>query len=153
MSIAIIDYEPRYAVAFRKLNEEWISANFVLEEHDRVLLNDPDGYIIAKGGKILVALDDGEPVGVCALVRHNTDEYELSKFAVSPSMRGKGIGRKLGLAAIRLAKQLGGKTLFLEGNTKMSASISLYRRLGFAETTERTSSYCRCNIIMQMSVA
>jgi GNAT superfamily N-acetyltransferase len=149
MSITIVDFVPQYAEAFRHLNEDWIGANFVIEESDRRLLDDPEGAILRHGGRILVALDGGRPVGVCALVKHGS-EFELSKFAVSPASQGMGIGHQLGEAALRLARNLGAKAVYLEGNTKMAASIRLYRRLGFVESAGRSSAYRRCNIVMEI---
>ncbi len=65
----IVDYKPACREAFRTLNEEWISTWFKMEEADHKALDDPKGYILNKGGRILVALYEGEPVGVCALIK------------------------------------------------------------------------------------
>lgn len=45
---------PQDAVAFRTLNEEWITRYFVLEEKDRLTLGDPYGTIVARGGQVLM---------------------------------------------------------------------------------------------------
>lgn len=53
------------------------------------MLDDPEGYIIGRGGAIVVALQKDRPVGVCALVPwHGKDaayDYELAKMAVAPN--------------------------------------------------------------------
>ena len=59
----IVEFEPAHAEAFRTLNEAWIAKYFVLEPKDREVLEDPQGKILAKGGRILMALQDGEAVG------------------------------------------------------------------------------------------
>ena len=41
---------------FRALNEEWISNYFVMEEADYKALDNPQEYILDKGGQIFVAL-------------------------------------------------------------------------------------------------
>src|SRR5580692_9141739 len=92
------------ASAFRTLNEEWITRYFVLEEKDRETLGDPEQTILRKGGHILMVYADAEPVGCVALVPMDEGVFELSKMAVSPHMRGRGIGRRLLVHAIEVAR-------------------------------------------------
>src|SRR5687767_13034630 len=65
-AVQIVDYKPAYQKAFQQLNEEWITKYFRMEEADHKALSNPQKNIIAKGGYILVALYNNEPVGVCA---------------------------------------------------------------------------------------
>lgn len=90
-SISIVPYEPKYQRAFKELNKEWISTYFTMEAEDYKVLDDPQGYILDKGGYIAVALYNEEPVGVCALIKVNGKAYgfELAKMAVSPKVQGK----------------------------------------------------------------
>jgi len=139
---------------FRQLNEAWISKYFRLEESDKLLLSNPQKYILDKGGNIFLALQDGRVVGCCALLVHDIYTCELAKMVVDPSAQGKGIGSLLGTALIEKARQRGFKRVILEGNTKMAASISLYRKLGFQEIpfnkVEQTHDlHSRCNIFME----
>src|SRR5690554_5145607 len=55
--IDIVDYTPKYAQAFKDLNEAWINKYFELEEEDIHTLNQPE-KIIEQGGYIFVALKD-----------------------------------------------------------------------------------------------
>src|ERR1700760_983597 len=100
------------ATAFRTLNEEWITRYFTLEQKDREILGDPEGKILKQGGHILMARFGHQAVGCVALIPMGDGVYELSKMAVSPDMRGLGIGRSLLLDAIALAKRVGGRALF-----------------------------------------
>ena len=93
------------ATAFRTLNEEWITRYFTLEEKDREILGDPVGKILKHGGHILMVWLGHQAVGCVALIPMGDGVYELSKMAVSPEMRGLGIGRRLLLEAISLARQ------------------------------------------------
>lgn len=153
--VAIVDYEPRYAEAFRTLNEEWILANFTMEDADRQLLGDPDGEIVAKGGRILMALLDGEPIGTCALVVMQDSEYdfELVKMAVSPGARGRGVGRMLAGAALELARSLGSRGVYLETSTRLEPAIALYRSLGFQQVAGHETPYARCDFQMGIRFA
>lgn len=150
--VQIVDYLPKYKKAFKELNEEWINAYFKMEEADRKALDNPKGYILDKGGYILFALYNDEPVGVCALIKMKDAEYgfEMAKMAVSPKMQGKGIGELLGKAVIEKAKKEGAKKLYLESNTILKPAITLYQKLGFKKVAARPTPYERSNIQMEL---
>jgi GNAT superfamily N-acetyltransferase len=149
--IDIVDYQPKYREAFRSLNEEWISQYFEMEESDHKALDHPEEYILEKGGRILIALQNIEPVGVCALVRMDDPEFdfELAKMAVSPKAQGKGIGWLLGKAVLETARSMGASKVYLESNTKLAPAINLYYKLGFKKIEGRYTPYKRCNIQME----
>ena len=58
MNIDIIEYEDQYHDEFRKLNLEWLDKYNLTEEPDLLVLNDPRGTIINKGGYIWLAKHD-----------------------------------------------------------------------------------------------
>ena len=147
--IDIVEYSPSFQVSFKELNEAWIQKYFELEKEDINTLNQPE-KIIAQVGYIFVALKDNEAVGVCALRKISPDTFEFSKMAVSENFQGFGIGRKLAETAIDKARQMGVKRIYLEGNTKLEASIHLYKKLGFKEITGPPSKFKRVNIVMEM---
>jgi GNAT superfamily N-acetyltransferase len=126
-----------------------------MEEADYSSLNDPEGYILKKGGHILVALYQGEPVGVCALIRMKESEYEfeLAKMAVSPLAQGKNIGWMLGQAALNWAGAQGAKKVYLESNTILKPAINLYHKLGFQKVAGHATPYERCNIQMACDIS
>jgi DNA-binding MarR family transcriptional regulator/predicted GNAT family N-acyltransferase len=152
--VKIIDYEPKHQQAFKQLNEQWITTWFKMEEADHKSLDDPQGYILKKGGHILVALYNDEPVGVCALIKMDDPEYdfELAKMAVSPTMQGKNIGWLLGTAILEKARLLGADKIYLESNTILKPAINLYHKLGFRKVAGHTTPYERCNIQMELSL-
>jgi DNA-binding MarR family transcriptional regulator/N-acetylglutamate synthase-like GNAT family acetyltransferase len=150
--VKIVDYKAEYQEAFRALNVEWISTYFEMEEADYKALDNPEDYILKKGGKILVALYENEPVGVCALIKMNNAEYdfEMAKMAVSPKAQGKNIGWLLGKAITEKAKELGAKKIYLESNTILKPAINLYYKLGFEKVFGLETPYKRCNIQMEL---
>jgi DNA-binding MarR family transcriptional regulator/N-acetylglutamate synthase-like GNAT family acetyltransferase len=154
LKVEIVDYKPAYRKAFRDMNEEWISRYFKMEAADYKALDNPKGYILDKGGFILVAMYNGEPAGVCALVKMDDPmfDFELAKMAVSPKFQGHHIGYKLGLAAIEKAKAEGASRIYLESNTLLKPAIRLYDKLGFVKLTGRPSPYERCNIQMELAI-
>jgi GNAT superfamily N-acetyltransferase len=155
MQVKIIDYTPEYKTAFKALNEEWISTYFTMEETDYKALDHPEEYIVNKGGKILVALYNNEPAGVCALIKMDDPDYdfELAKMAVSPKVQGKSIGWLLGQAILEKAKAAGAKNVYLESNRVLGPAINLYHKLGFEEIAGRATPYARCDIQMGIKIA
>lgn len=153
-NVQIVDYEPKYQQAFKSLNEEWISNYFEMEEADYKALDNPQEYIIDKGGKILVALYDNKPLGVCALIKMDDPDYdfEMSKMAVSPKAQGKNIGWLLGQAIINKSKELGASKLYLESNTILKPAINLYYKMGYEKIVGRPTPYKRCNIQMELDL-
>lgn len=153
-NVKIVDYEPKYQSAFKSLNEEWISNYFEMEAADYKALDNPQEYILDKGGKILVALYNDEPLGVCALIKMDDPDYdfEMSKMAVSPKAQGKSIGWLLGQAIISKAKELGASKLYLESNTILKPAINLYYKMGYEKIVGRATPYKRCNIQMELDL-
>lgn len=151
--IRVVDYAPIYQTAFKALNVEWINQYWQLEEPDYNALDNPDDYIINQSGVILIALDNKVPVGCCALIKMDDDNYELAKMAVSPKVQGKGIGLYLGQKIIERAKLLGAKRLYLESNNVLEPAVNLYKKLGFQHIQGATSPYERCNVQMELYLA
>jgi N-acetylglutamate synthase-like GNAT family acetyltransferase len=147
---------------FRTLNEEWINRYFALEPKDREVLGDPHANILAKGGHIYL-VDETHPgghhetVGCVALIR--MDEaggdavYELSKMAVSPTLRGRGIGRQLLLHVIEQARAFGARSLFLGSSTKLPNAVHLYASVGFQHVPQDRlppMPYARADVFMSL---
>ena len=137
---------------FKELSEAWISRDFALEPSDREVLNDPHGKILATGGEICLADQDGVVVGCCALIAIGPGEFELAKMTVSQSARGHGIGRRLLAFAIDHARTLGARRLYLESNTRAAEAIHLYEEVGFRHmpAPEHPSKYARADVFMEM---
>lgn len=149
-AVTILDFEPGHATRFRELNEEWISHYFVMEAADHQSLGNPQHYIIDRGGYILMARYNGEIVGTCALINEGSGVFELAKMAVSPKAQGLKIGKLLGEAAVRKAKQAGAIRLYLVSNRKLTPALNLYTKLGFVEVPMSPSMYARADIKMEM---
>lgn len=147
-----------YAEDFKRINEDWISTNFWLEASDIQVLNDPQKYILDKGGNVFIALLNGKAVGTCALQVHDALTCELAQMAVDSHVQGNGIGFLLGTTLINKARERGFSRIVLEGNTKMEASILLYRKLGFTEVPfskikQSAATHERCNIVMELPLS
>jgi ribosomal protein S18 acetylase RimI-like enzyme len=141
-----VDHLPR----FIELNKAWISHYFPLEEVDKKLAENPY-KIVDDGGCILSLLDNDVAVGVCALFKDSETRYQLARMAVDTTLRGKGYGNALMLAAIAHAKSIGADLLYLLSNTKLAAALALYRKHGFRSLSEGAHPvYARCDIVMEL---
>lgn len=141
------------ATAFRTLNEEWITREFVLEQNDIETLGNPETFVLGKGGRIFMAYSGAEPVGCVALIPMGGGVFELSKMAVSPQCRGRGIGRRLLVHAIAQARTIGASSLFLGSSTKLPDAIHLYESVGFRHVNPETlppMPYERADVFMRM---
>jgi len=141
---------PDHCEDFIRLNEQWISEYFSIEERDRKLAANPF-RIVTDGGHIISLVDNGRVVGVCALFKVSEDRYELARMAVEPSERGKGYGELLITTALDRARDKGASTISLGSNTVLASAIALYRKHGFKTVSEGPHpEYARCNIVMEL---
>ncbi len=151
--LTIREFQRGDETAFRTLNEEWIARYFVLEEKDKASLADPWGTILNRGGRIFLALREGQPVGCCALLAMGPGEFEVAKMAITESCQGIGLGRLLLERTIADARAAGGKRLYLETNEILTPAIRLYESAGFRHLPpERIvpSPYARANVYMEL---
>jgi putative acetyltransferase len=147
----IVDFRPDLAGAFKSLNEAWITSLFALEPKDELVLGDPQGQVIAEGGRVLFALEDGEAVGCCALLALSDGGFELAKMAVADTHKGRGVGRALLAAAVARARAAGASRLYLETNSKLAPALALYRSLGFVDVIPaEPSPYARADVCMEL---
>ncbi|MCI4645270.1 MAG: GNAT family N-acetyltransferase [Hyphomonadaceae bacterium] len=151
------DYRPGDQPAFKRLNLAWIEQLFDVEPSDLQQLDDPEGHILAPGGRVLLAELDGQTVGTVALIpAHDAPgRLELVKMSVDAGQRGKGIGRALMQAAIEAARQMGAAQIWLESNRKLDAARGLYASSGFRELSGSEfacTPYTRCDIQMQLDL-
>jgi len=152
--MTIREYAAGDAEAFRRLNEAWITRHFVLEKKDAEALSDPEGTILAAGGRIFFAVREGETVGCCALLAMGGGEFEIGKMAVTERVQGMGIGRRLLEGVIAEARAAGARRLYLETNAKLTPAVRLYESVGFRHVPEErvvASPYARANVYMEMS--
>ena len=153
--VEILDYRPAYKKYFKSLNVEWLEEYFDVEAPDMAVLDDPNGKIIRKGGKILFARLGEEILGTCALVRFSDDIVMLEKMAVTSRSRGKGIGRELMDAALEKAREMGAEEIYLMTSPLLKPAIRLYENTGFERTNKypaKVEGYKRETFVMKKSL-
>jgi ribosomal protein S18 acetylase RimI-like enzyme len=147
----IIEFDSRFAKQFADLNYQWIGETYGIEQHDHDVLDHPVESVIDPGGQIFFAIEEGEVAGTVAMIPFDDDAFELTKMAVDPNFRGRGLGDLLMQACIDLARGSSRRRIILESNTKQAAAIQLYRKFGFKEIPlDPNSQYVRANIRMEL---
>lgn len=151
--VQIVPFQPRFADAFKALNEVWIRRHFTYEAKDAEILEDPGGKVVGPGGEVLFALEDDVPVGCCALIAMPDGSFELAKMAVADRAQGRGYAKALLAACIDWAKAAGAYRIYLESNSSLAPALTLYRRFGFVDVPpERrpASPYARADVWMEL---
>ena len=150
MEINIINFQDNFEKDFYDLNIEWLEYFFQVEEYDYEVLSNSKKYIINKGGKIFFAELAGNIIGTVALMpTKNKLVFELTKMAVKPEYRNRGIGKKLLKKCIDYSRSNSYISIILYSNKKLNNAIHLYRNFGFKEIRmEKKSPYLRANIKM-----
>jgi ribosomal protein S18 acetylase RimI-like enzyme len=149
--VSIQPYRPDHAAAWRSLNEDWLRAGgYALEAKDQLVLSDPQGVILERGGHIYIAEREGEAVGCCSVMIMADGGFEVGKMAVTDSARGLNLGWRLLEACEAAARAAGASRLYLETNTAQTHAIALYRRFGFVDLPAQPTPYARCNVWMEM---
>jgi ribosomal protein S18 acetylase RimI-like enzyme len=148
-AIEIVEYEPAHQFWFEKFNRDWIEKYFSMEPLDFEILQNPEKFIINKGGSIFMASWQGELAGTVALKFVTPKVYELTKMAVDEKFQGRKIGHALADAAIYRARNNGAAKIFLYSNTMLVPAVELYTKLGFREIPV-DGPYKRTNIKMEL---
>ena len=129
--LKIVPFKNRYKAEFEYLNRQWIEEYFVMEEEDLKTLQNPESYIINRGGEIFFAVFDDVVVGTAAMIPTKEDIYELAKMAVSKDFQGLGIGKKLLKRCIDFSKAKRASEIFLITNDSLKPALNLYLSFGF----------------------
>jgi len=99
-------------------------------------LVDPAAAVIALGGDLLVALDDGHVVGEGGLrpVRDRPRPGRVVRIRVHPAVRRRGVGSALMEAVQAAARRRGLTDLLLDVGDHQPEALAFYRALGWSET-------------------
>ena len=89
--------------------------------------------LVPPAGTLIIARQDGQPVGCGALKFHGDAPAELKRMWVASAARGLGVGRRLLQELERHARDAGVTVLRLETNHSLTEAIALYRRSGYVE--------------------
>ncbi|MFW2404685.1 MAG: GNAT family N-acetyltransferase [Gammaproteobacteria bacterium] len=94
-------------------------------------LNGLDAHYSGSDGVVLLAMDEGEPVGCVALIRFDATICEMKRLFVRDRNHRGGFGRALCMALLDRARELGFQHMRLETGDLQIEAQALYRSLGF----------------------
>jgi ribosomal-protein-alanine N-acetyltransferase len=69
------------------------------------------------------------------------DESHILNICINPKRQSKGLGMKLLSRLLKIARQHGAETAYLEVRRSNRAAIGLYQKLGFVEIGQRRDYY------------
>lgn len=134
------------------LNLEWLEKYFKVEPKDQIVLSNPQTEIIDKGGFIYYAKYGDQIVGTFSLLKMDKSTFELSKMAVTTTVQGLGIGKKLMAHCLAVAKEKEIKKLILYSNRSLKSALHLYKTFGFVEVALENGIYERADIKMEIAL-
>ncbi len=152
LTLEIIPFSPELAAPIKILNLEWLTKYFKVEPKDEIMLSDPQGQIIDKGGFIFYAKHNDVIIGTVSLIKIHDSVFELSKMAVTDGVQGLGIGTKMLLHCISFAQENEWDKLILYSNRKLVSAIHLYEKFGFVEIPLEEGIYERADIKMERTI-
>jgi ribosomal protein S18 acetylase RimI-like enzyme len=152
-TVEIIPFTTALTEPIKILNIEWLKKYFKVEPKDEIVLSNPQGEIIDKGGMIFYAKYNDEIIGTVSLIKIDDTTFELSKMAVKDGVQGLGIGKKMMVHCIDIAEDKGIKKLILYSNRKLLPAIHLYEKFGFLEIALEDGVYERADIKMERIIS
>lgn len=150
--VRILPYTKAYQPHFERLNKYWIQKYFYLEDVDLAVLENPDQYIIDKGGHIIFVAVGEHIAGTVAFKKVDEETVEMIKLAVDEAYQGRRLGWALTEGILQAALDQGYKKMILYSNTKMVPAINMYQRIGFREVPAEPGKYERCTIKMEKTL-
>ena len=149
--LKIVPFNADYKSAFEYLNREWIEEYFVMEEEDLRTLQNPESYVLERGGEIFFAVLNGDVVGTAAMIQTSKGIYELAKMAVAKNLQGLGIGKKLLKRCIDFSIEKEATEIFLITNDSLKPALNLYLSCGFVLNEQNDDNrYDRGNTKMNL---
>lgn len=88
----------------------------------------------APDGTLLLAMHGETYIGCVALRKKGDGVCEMKRLYVLADYKGKGIGKKLAIAIIEKARQMGYKKMILDTLERLGPALQLYTSLQFEKT-------------------
>jgi N-acetylglutamate synthase-like GNAT family acetyltransferase len=148
--IEIILYEEKYQPEFKALNLAWLDKYNLTESHDLMVLNNPKGTILDRGGFIWLAKAGDEIVGTAALMKEADGIFELAKMSVEEKWQGRGISKLLIETCLKKARETGAKKLSLFSNHQLQTALKLYEKYGFHHVEVKDAPFQTADVKMEL---
>jgi ribosomal protein S18 acetylase RimI-like enzyme len=134
MAEFIIDQEPADGGSVRWCFEQYYDElgrvfSYELESSLPLVVDD----LVPPRGLVLLAREDGDPVGCGAVKLGQPGIGEIKRMWVSPRVRGRGLGGRLLESLEAAAVEAGATVARLETNRNLTVAIAMYRNRGYRE--------------------
>ena len=108
--------------------EDYLGQSLSFQGTDKEFADFPQTY-----DALFLAELDGRPMAACGVKPFKDDICELKRLYCRPEGRGHGLGLKLSQAAIKAAKNIGYKTMYLDTDNGLIHANAIYEKLGFRD--------------------
>lgn len=109
---------------------EWLNFDLQFQDFEAELANIHHQYALPEGG-IIGIFDNKKMIGCAGIRKFKNDQAEIKRMYIQEAYQGRGLGKKLLVEAIQLARDLNYKTLLLDTMPIMASAIYLYESFGF----------------------
>jgi GNAT superfamily N-acetyltransferase len=150
--IEIIEYKDKYHSEFKKMNLDYLDKYNLTESHDMFILDNPEEYVLGRGGFLWLAKAGEEIVGTVGIMPEGHGIFELIKMCVAESWRGRGISKLLMEACLQKVRELGGEKLFLFSNHQLQTALKLYTKYGFKNVEVTDSPFETADVKMELDL-
>jgi GNAT superfamily N-acetyltransferase len=89
------------------------------------------GVYAPPAGRLLFAMQDGQPAGCVCLKGHDDATSELKRLYVRPTFRGQNIGQQLVKMLVKEARQSKYQKIVLDSHISMKKAHAIYLEVGF----------------------
>ena len=144
--VEVIPYQEKYKKDFIELNTAWVEKYFVMEQEDREILYNVDGFL-KKGSMIFFAIEEDQVLATCMVVPFGDHVWELCKLAAREQAQGHGAGSAVFKACMDYAIERGAEKLTLISNHILKPALHIYKKFHFQDVpVDRENEYERCDV-------
>lgn len=104
------------------------------------------------GGRLYLALCDGEAAGCIGLKKLDDRRCEMKRLYVRPQFRGRKLGELLVRQIIADAREIGYSVMLLDTLPFLEGALHLYEKLGFAVIDRYNDSPMDSSIYMKLDL-
>jgi ribosomal protein S18 acetylase RimI-like enzyme len=128
-------HDPRVVALYRAfVRDEVLVPLGIPVDEEALAAQAPPADLVPPSGELLLVTLDGEPVAIGGVRDLGGPVGEIKSLYVAPAARGRGIARRLLESLHEVAAEHGCEAVRLDTAAHLTASIALYRALGYVET-------------------
>ena len=134
--MTIDKYSEKNKGDFEKIWINWLTNSMGIQPQEKDIeeVQNPVSNYIQDGGMSFYANNNRECIGVVAVKKLNSTDYEFCKLVVDKKARRLGLGKKLVQECIDYVKEVNGKNLYLQSFYKLEIAVKMYKEMGFIDT-------------------